>query len=227
MNNSALSRPLRFLIYFLIIILVYFIYVAANRGVGDVNSYHARVIMDSWASGKKVVEKNDWDAAHQSLLSALDRSPENPDYLTLLGNLYEWRVTGKVPDSPEIVADYRKALGLYQQALKTRPAFAFYWANVAVVKSILTEVDEEFYLAVDRSLVLGAWDPGVQIKIADATLGIWYLLDEHGWEKMVENVEHGLESNPSAIMKMAKQYQVLNKLCAKLRRTETMLSYCK
>jgi len=227
MKKVTLSPPLRLLLYFFVAILFYFIYVAASRGIADISAYEARVIMDNWAKGKKPVEKNDWAAAHQSLLSALESSPENPDYLALLGNLYEWRVANAPLHSPDTVADYRIALDYYRQALKKRPAFAFYWANIAVVKAILAEVDDEYYLALERALVLGAWEPGVQLKITDATLRVWYLLDDNGWKKMLANIEKKLKSNPQAVMEKAKQYQVLNKLCGKLRRTEPMLKYCR
>jgi len=231
MTSSTLSPSIRIFLILIIVTIFYFIYVASSRGVGDVVAHQSRIIMDEWASGKKTVDKREWNAAHQSLLSALKLSPGNPDYLALLGNLYEWRVANKSLNSQEtaleVIADYRMALEFYRRALKQRPAYAFYWANIAVVKSILGEVDQEYYQAIERALVLGPWEPGVQLKIADATLGVWYLLDDNGWDKMLTNVERGLESNPTKMMTIAKQAQVLNKLCGKLRRTEIMREYCK
>ncbi|MDH5257316.1 MAG: hypothetical protein OEX07_04895, partial [Gammaproteobacteria bacterium] len=193
------------------------------------------------------IDDKEWESSKKYLLSALELSPDNPEYLAMLGNLYEWRVVGQSQvtlqsiaqdDSPDstshtqklllqIDTDYRKALDYYRQALVKRPAFGFYWANIAVIKSILGEVDEEFYLSVDRSLVLGAWDPGVQLKIADATLSVWYLLNDEGWTKMISNIERGLTTNAKPIMNMAKRYQVINQVCGKLNRTDLMLQYCK
>ncbi|MDH3325364.1 MAG: tetratricopeptide repeat protein [Gammaproteobacteria bacterium] len=227
MNSSALPQSLRIFLVSLIGILLYFIYIAANHGIADVKVYNSRAIMDSWASGKRVVEKNDWESAHQSLLSALEYSPENPEYLALLGNLYEWRVANQPVNSPSVITDLNTALDFYRLALLKRPAFAFYWANIAVIKSMLAEVDKEFYLAVDRALVLGAWEPGVQLKIADATLGVWYLLDENGWNKMIENIDRGLQVNAKPILAMARKNKVLYQLCGKLKRTDAMLLYCK
>jgi len=226
MIDNLATQPKCLFIYFLIAVLAYFIFLSANRGIADVKSYTATVIMNSWANGKPV-ESQAWNEAHRALLSALAFSPDNPDYLASLGNLYEWRVAHKRLNAAGVIADYRKALDYYQQALAKRPAYAYYWANIAVVKSILGEVDKTFYLAVDRSLALGPWEPGVQLKIADATLRVWYLLDDHGWEKMRENIERGLESNAATIMEKAKQVQVINKLCGKLRRTETVRQFCK
>lgn len=226
MHHLTTRQPTGFFLYFLIPIFVYLIFIAVSRGIADVTVNKAQTLMNGWVSGK-TVQTEEWNDAHTSLLSALSLTPENPDYLSLLGNLYEWRVARQALDSPELIENYHKALDYYQQALAKRPAFAFYWANIAVVKSILGEVDEAFYLAVDRALILGAWEPGVQLKIADATLRVWYLLDDHGWEQTVNNIERGLVSNAPTIMKKAKQVQVLNKLCGKLKRTEPVRKFCR
>lgn len=226
MTDLSFSRAQRSVVIFLIMLLFYFVYLAANWGLGDVKAYQARSMMDKWSKNPNSLDTASWQKAQQYLASALDYSPNNSEYLAMQGNLYEWQALIKAREPVEKLNDYKVALDYYRRALHLRPAFAYYWANIAVVKSMLGEVDEEFYQAVDRSLVLGAWEPGVQLKIADATLGVWYLLDKNGWAKLLANVEKGLQSNPQAIMTLAKKYQVFRQLCAKLRRTEAMLTYC-
>ena len=226
MTDLSISRVQRPLIGILILVLLYFVYLAANWGLGDVAAYQTRSIMNKWSKKPNSLDLESWQKAQQYLSSALGYSANNSEYLALQGNLYEWRALIKNREPAEKINDYKTALDYYRRALHLRPAFAYYWANIAVVKSMLGEVDQEFYQAVDRSLALGAWEPGVQLKIADATLGVWYLLDENGWTMMLENVEKGLQSNPEAMMNLAKKYQVFRQLCARLRRTEAMLTYC-
>jgi len=227
MNKTALSQPKRVLLFLIILLLIYFAYSAVKRGIADVFSYTPKAIMSQWGKGSAKVGDENWQKANQSLLAALEYSPENSDYLTLMGNLYEWRGTGKALNSAEVISDYQIALTHYRQAAQQQPAFAFYWANIAVVKSILSEVDEEFYSSIMNALKLGPWEPGVQLKIADATLGSWFLLDDNGRNKAVENVERAMKKNAAAIIKIAKRYQVQHQLCAKLGRTPEMLAHCK
>lgn len=219
--------PFRFLIITFMLLLVYFIYVAYHQGVANVYSKIAQNVMETWGAGQQVISDSNWNIAHESLTQALNHSPNNPEYLALMGSLYEWRVVGNELDLTEAAKNYEKALDYYQQALQLRPAFSFYWANVAVIKSRLGIIDNAFFTTVNRAIVLGSWEPGVQLKIADALLNVWYLLDEKSWKMMVTVIEKGLKSNAAQIMQIAKQVNVLNKLCGKLRRTDEMLQHCK
>jgi len=226
MKNGYSNNAKQWIIAVIVVGLVYALFNSFNQGIADIYKESAVKQMQSWEGSGHVIDSKQWDQAFESIHQALKHYPNNPEYYSLLGRLYQWKVYQRPINSRIALENFQQALDYYHQSLAVRPSYAFDWANVALMKSRLSEVDTAFYSAVNKAWTYGQWEPEIQLKLADALLSVWYLLDDKHWNQLVTIVEQGLASYPKEIMRIASQVKVLNKLCGKLRRTEIMLTYC-
>ena len=155
------------------------------------------------------------DAANTRVGKAMRWFPRHPDYLELAGNLQELQadlpgMVGKAhSETLDSAADY------YRQALAVRPLWPHGWANLLAVKSKLVEVDDEFALAMKRSVETGPWTPRVQIQVADSGLRHWEQLDKPGRELVQVAIDHALVVQPRAIFSVIRSYGRPDLVCDK------------
>jgi hypothetical protein len=148
----------------------------------------------------------------QRLYSSLRYASENPWTLAQMGalNLAKMR-SSTVPR--EAVALTRDARTRFRQALYQRPASPFLWANLALAKLYLDEVDAEFFAALRHADALGPWEPMVQQSTVFVGLAVWQDLDPGMRQALVRTLERGSLRNAEQMAQIVKSYHRTDLIC--------------
>jgi hypothetical protein len=185
------------------LVLAWAIQAAALRGWSDAEYYSARRAIAKWDAPARTPEA-DWRRAQAALEGAYGREPDNPLYAEELGRVHEWRALARAAPDPGARTQLRAALASFRAAARMRPASAAAWANIALVKFRLEEMDYEFYGALDRAERMGPWEPFVQRSLADIGFASWSWLAAPGREIAAGAIERGLVNQEEAIKRVAR-----------------------
>jgi len=169
--------------------------------------------MRSWDEKNRVPPAAEWAQAREALLAAHALDPAQPAYLEDLGRLYDLRARPLVADDP-LAREYRRQSLEYQRAsLLRRPGSPYTWSNIALLKSRLAEPDAEFDRPARNAALLGPWEPGVQIALADAGFAQWKALGPETRNVLLANAGRALRSQDKTIIETARRHGRLDVLC--------------
>ncbi len=171
---------------------------------------HTADLLDHWqkkALRKKnsnvIVKESEANQAIKSVNLAISFRPENPEAMIRKIKLLQYLQFDAGKDD---FAMRTEELDLYRKAILLRPAWPYSWAEFAMVKARIPELDGEFESALERAMTLGPWEYDVQIMVA--RLGFHF----RGWlSPEIENkLEHNLkrlsQRYPGRALSLAKEY---------------------
>ncbi len=223
-NNKLWQRT--FVVVSIVVLLVLLFHVG-KRGIADIYAYQARAYVESWVEKNNGLEKSQWDLAFNSLSKALELVPNHADYLEAMASLYQWQVLLFEHNQSEAIRTLQQSKLFYHRAIEQRPAWPYAWANYALAKHQLNEIDNRYINALQRAVALGAWEPEVQIVIAKATLPRWDELNKSLQQLVVDTTFRALHSFDSKeYVNVLKDYNKLSVLCIKLSRDEVINQAC-
>ena len=137
---------------------------------------------------------------------------DNPWALEGLGSMALARMRlSKVPR--EAVALTKSARLRMREALKLRPTSPFLWANLALSKLYLDEIDEEFFAALRYAIVLGPWEPASQLNVLFVGLAAWDRLDAELRQSIIGVLERGATRNAAKMLQTVKSFRRFDLLC--------------
>ncbi|MBE0618970.1 MAG: hypothetical protein IH605_00080 [Burkholderiales bacterium] len=138
---------------------------------------------------------------------------DNPWALEGLGamNLARMRVS---TNPREALAVTRSASVRFRQALLQRPTSPFLWANLALTKLYLNEIDEELLTALRHADELGPWEPTVQQTVLFVGLAAWPDLDPGLRQALAQTIERGALHDAQKMYQIAKSYTRFDLVCA-------------
>ena len=166
----------RYLLIIPCLILIGLIITAGFRGLADVNVQSARRSLVSWESDANTLNNTEWTIAYDSVSKAVSQDPLNPELLTLMANVQEWKVYLDT-DGEENNHYLSLALKNYRKAAELRPAWPYTWTQISLVKYRMGAIDQELQQAIENATKAGPWEPGVQRVIAEVGLGVWDVLE--------------------------------------------------
>ena len=172
----ALHGPWRLLVPVVIGLLLLGVWLAGRIGIADIYRYQVRRDLAQWEASGSVVDLARWRRAWSYNQKSLSLDGDNPMYLNQAARVWEWRmfVTGRQSEDPRPII--QRAIEFQRKALRAQPVWPSSWAHLAVLKARNMEFDAEFEAAVERSVELGPWQPGVHIILVDIGLMRWNLL---------------------------------------------------
>jgi hypothetical protein len=118
-------------------------------------------------------------------------------------------------DPAEALAFTKDARVRIHEALHQRPTSPFLWANLALAKLYLDELDEEFFTALRHADELGPWEPGSQQTVLFASLAAWESLNPAQKRAVGAIVERGEVRNSLKIFEILKIYRRFDLVCAR------------
>lgn len=169
--------------------------------------------IDQWTSAARKPAKVEllWTAKH--FLDSLDYASDNPWALEGLAALDLARMrASQVP--LEALAVTRDARARLRQALLLRPTSPFLWANLALTKLYLDEIDDELKTALRHADELGPWEPVVQQTTLFVGLAAWPDLDSGMRQALARSVERGARRNPRKTLEIVGSYGRFDLVCA-------------
>jgi tetratricopeptide (TPR) repeat protein len=143
---------------------------AAPRGLADLSVFSARHQLARLDERREAPTPADWQRARGEFQRALELEPDNPALAESLARWYE-RYSLRLPRSSALAAAYLEQSAAHlRQALFARPSSPHTWANLALVKLRLGQIDAEFQAAVGNARRLGPWEPEVRAALDQIAL---------------------------------------------------------
>lgn len=215
--------------YLLIIpccLLIIAIKISGSWGLADIERQKARAFVEQWENDFESFREEDWNEVVSYAKAAVDKDPDNPDLLSLMGNVYEWNAFHS--DNQKQNNQQRKlALEYYRKAVELRPQWPYTWSGIALLKFRMDELDQEFHSALRNAMELGPWEPRVQKIIAEVGLNAWDKLEQSQRLPIVENIRRGVVMQPRVMMDILKKYGQLRMVCHEKNKQSAVERYCK
>ena len=197
----------------LIPVLLYLGYVAVSWGLADVYYRPGKAVLERWKRKEAQLEQQDWDRMRRQMDRALKLAPSNPDIMHACGSALEGRYIRNAPGDRIAQPARRQAADYYRAAISRRPTWPFTWADLALVKYRLDELDDEFYHALYQSTAVGPWEPGVQRVVAYIGLKLWDRLTgtdrEFIRKTILRSLEHANTEHVSGMLEMLEEFDFL------------------
>ena len=197
----------------LILLLLVLAFKAGNEGLSNFYAQSAHLEIERWSKPGQRYRAEDWTRVMQYLGESLRYSPHNPWPLEAMGSL-QLRSMSAARDPQLAVAAARSANVDFRMALVERPTSPFAWANLALTKLYLGELDNELFQALQRAEELGPWEPEVQQAVIFAGLTLWNRLNRAQQATVVRAMERGARRNPGKIAEIAKSFNRVDLFCA-------------
>ena len=158
------------LVFICLFVSVWGVVSAYQYGTASLNFYRVNNILTQWKSQGNPQSEAQYLLAKDGIVDALNKHPNHPLYVDVLGQVYEWGALSSFEDS-------QKALDLakhyYLQATQLRPAWPVTWASLAMVKWRLQEFDDELLGFLANASQFGPFKPEVHILYSQLGLALY------------------------------------------------------
>ena len=185
---------------------------STRLGAANVFADSGRLDIERWASASPPPGVQDLNRAVDNFSDSLRYASANPWALEGLGALgfARMRVAG---NPPEALAAARDAYKRFREALRQRPTSPFLWANLALSKLYLDEIDAELFVALRHADELGPWEPAIQQTTLFVALAVWPHLDAGLRQSVVRRVERGATRDAEKLFAIVKSYGRFDLVC--------------
>lgn len=185
----------------------------AKLGAAGLFVQSAQFEIDRWTSVSSKPSARDINRVARYFSDSLRYAANNPWALEGIGALD--LATMRASTVPkEALAAARDGRMRFRQALLQRPASPFLWANLALAKLYLNEIDDEFLAALRHADELGPWEPASQQTVLFAGLAAWQELDPALRQTLVRNIERGALRDARKTFEIVKSYGRFDLVCA-------------
>ena len=210
-----MSRPYRILIALIgTAVLVYAAYASGTRGFADWRSMRWRHEIAAWAERRTVPPPERMQEAINSLIDTLALTPDDPNLIEHMGVFHNLRASASAIGSDAWRLNLAQALIYFRKSADLRPTSSYTWANIALVKYRLGQIDAEFFAAMHHALDFGPWEPGVQLIVADAGIGAWDKLDGDLRGRVSEDLRRTAVRQADALARIATEHRRMDIICA-------------
>lgn len=168
--------------------------------------------VDRWAASRRPQGMREISRVARYFTESLDYMPGNPWAHEALGALDLARM--RLSTLPRQALGYTWAARLrFREALEQRPASTYLWANLALSKLYLDEIDAELFAALRHADELGPWEPLAQQTVLFVGLAVWEKLDSDLRQRVVKILERGAVWNAGKMTEIVKSFGRSNLLC--------------
>jgi hypothetical protein len=125
-----------------ILLLLFLTTQAISKLSANLNFYHTFQLKELWLKNAELPNKLQYVKALNAIELANEYHPKNPEYLITQGLILEWAGVSKLFSEQEQNNNLLLAKAYYIKATNLRPTWAVTWANLAVLKWRLNEIDQ-------------------------------------------------------------------------------------
>jgi hypothetical protein len=190
---------------------------AAKAGTEGLASFYVQSgsqLVGVWMDSRRLPREDEWTGALSYVSDGLRFAPNGAWPLEEMGALQLQRV--RIATDPQIgQAAARAAHFFLRRALPERPTSPFAWANLALAKLYLGEVDSELFDALAHSQELGPWEPEVQQALAFVGLAVWGELGADARAMIVQAMERIARKEPNRALEIGAAFNRLDLVCGK------------
>jgi hypothetical protein len=210
---SQQARWVRFALVALFVVLALIAVQCARLGVAGLLVQSAQDEVGAWTPASPKPGMAQIRRAAKYYSDSLGYMHDNPWALEGLGaiDLARMRVS-TIPR--EALAVTRSARARFRQALLQRPTSPFLWANLALAKLYLDEIDDELRTALRHADELGPWEPTVQQTVLFIGLAAWQELGPDPRQNLARTIERGATRNTRKMFDIVNSYTRFDLICA-------------
>lgn len=196
----------------LVVALLVVVFESARLGLSGLVVGVAQQEVDRWSGLRRPPQMSEIDRVAKYFSDSLDFAGDNPWALEGLGalDLARVRVSRDPDEALRFATDARIR---FRQGLRERPASPFLWANLALSKLYLDEIDAEFIGALRHADQLGPWEPSTQQVVLFAGLAAWDRLGDGERRALTAAVERGGVRNARNMFEIVKSYRRYDLVC--------------
>ena len=154
-------------------LLIFAISFPVKYGIANVQYYIADHVLISWHKSPKNLNIGSWQKALSAINKANELQPNYPLYLDIKGKVLLWGLNLNAPEvmqKPELL---NLALNTFKQSLEIRPVWANTWIDLAMTKWHLNQIDDEFWLALEKAEKFGPYMPEVNLGLSTIYMAFW------------------------------------------------------
>ena len=154
-------------------LLIFAISFPVKYGIANVQYYAADHLLISWHKSPQTLNVKSWQQAFKSINKANELQPNHPLYLDIKGKVLLWGLNlsdSEIMPKPQLL---NLALNSFKQSLKIRPVWANTWIDLAMTKWHLNQIDDEFWLALEKAEKFGPYMPEVNLGLSTIYMAFW------------------------------------------------------
>ncbi|HFG1542319.1 TPA: exopolysaccharide biosynthesis protein VpsP [Vibrio cholerae] len=210
------------------------IYFAFQQGIASLYGVTAEKALLAW--NHSPVTLSAVDDAHKAIQSAIEYSPEHPQYYFLQGRIFQWQAYLAQEQDTQQALHAAKTAFLY--SAERRPTWPDTWAELLKIEAQLSAHDatqphsskdvlDKFMRNADR---YGPYTPAVNIAISQVGLAHWKQWDSEQKWLVIEHLARGLDGKNSRhlladYLKSAHQFKLACTLASR-REPKLEISIC-
>ena len=170
MNQKA--KVTKYLVIAMVTLVLFsFINASFNQLRAALHYYKANNLLTQWRESEKINRQGDYILAKETAEKAVELSNNNPLYLYVLADIYQWGLYQKLESDP--VNATKMAMQLYKLSIQNRPSWPVTWANMAVLKWRNGEFDEDFKFYLSQADKFGKSQPEVHLLFTELGLAAY------------------------------------------------------
>lgn len=163
-------------------LLIVFCLWAFAWGAADAAFFRAKGWAEAWdnlsaqaAADGEVFRPSDADWAEAKATGRLAAmlSPWNPEYQETLAHIYAFKDNDLQAGDPAARESRLQALSYFQESAQLRPTWPYVYAEMALTKYQMGEMDAEFDRSLATAARLGPWEPDIMAVIANIGMSSW------------------------------------------------------
>lgn len=203
----------------------------ASWGMADYYARPAENQLDLWAQGKLTLGHGQWLQMQTQLARAVSLDPRNPKILRAYGNALEGPYASYPPGAAAARPIREEAANFYRKATSVRPTWPYAWADLAMVKYRLNELDTEFFHAMYTARETGPEQLGVLRVLDYVGLKTWGRLPsdpEHFVLDVITDSLHYPDRNfVSHTLDQINRQNLLEPVCLLVTNVDQVQQYCR
>lgn len=162
---------------------------------------------------------------YQHIASARSLGGGHADAYDRQGQFLYWQAMNLAEDWDERNRLLDEASEQYREALKVRPTWPYFWANLVVARAERGIFDGEFRKAVRRTVETGPWEPRVQLQLIRVDFIEQQRLDLRSRERIDDLLKRALRTQPLQVFRLADELEQLPRLC-RMPEAEILANQC-
>lgn len=175
--------------YLLLVPFIALACIAASWGLADLASRQLIEKEQEWFIEGSVKSYAEWKQATDWGRLAIKLNPYQARFYEEVGRVYFWRFfveDRQIESFEQSQSVINEGAEYLRKAIEKRPTWPSTWAYLLRLKSIGGQIDPEFVQIWDRTIVLGDWEPIVQMTLLEAGLIHWPILDADLRERVLK-----------------------------------------
>ncbi|WP_248530970.1 VpsP family polysaccharide biosynthesis protein [Vibrio cholerae] len=210
------------------------IYFAFQQGIASLYGVTAEKALLAWNHSPATLSAV--DDAHKAIQSAIEYSPEHPQYYFLQGRIFQWQAY--LAQEQDTLQALHAAKTAFLYSAERRPTWPDTWAELLKIEAQLSAHDamqphsskdslDKFMRNADR---YGPYTPAVNITISQVGLAHWKQWDSEQKWLVIEHLARGLDGKNSRhlladYLKSAHQFKLACTLASR-REPKLEISIC-